>query len=174
MDIFVYVDKAYGNNTIIDTMIPKVKNLMEIETNWLKSIYGKDNQEKVPANTPEPLGKLMSVKVFIDASHVGEKLTYCSHAGIRVYVNNTLIDWFSKIKNIVETSAFGAELIAAWIPMEQVKTLHTKFRWLGIPIDVTTLMFCNNESVVKSTSRVESKLSKKHQLIFWHSVREAI
>ena len=95
----------------------------------------------------------MSVNVFVDASHAGEKLTYCSHTGIFVYVNNKPIGWFSNIKNTVKTSAFGAELIAARISMEEVKALRTKLQWLGIPIDGTTYMFCNNESVVKSMSR---------------------
>ena len=35
-------------------------------------------------------------------------------------------------------------------------------------------MFCNNDSVVKSMSRTKVKLSKKHQLISWHSVSDAI
>ena len=52
MSIFVYLYKAYGKTIIVDPMIPKVDTSMEIETNWLKSIYGKDNQEEIPANTP--------------------------------------------------------------------------------------------------------------------------
>ena len=117
MGIFFYLDKSYGNTIIIDPIIPKVNTLIEIETNWLKSIYGEDNQEEIPTNTPEHLGKTLSVNVFVDASHAGEKLTYCSHTGIFVYVNNKPIDWFSNIKNTVKTSAFGAELIAARISM---------------------------------------------------------
>ena len=60
----------------------------------------------------------MSVNVFVDEIHVGEKLIYCSHTGILVNVNNTIIDWFYKRQNTVETSTFGAELIAALIAME--------------------------------------------------------
>ena len=101
MVIFVYLDKAYGNNIIIDPMIPKVDTSIEIETNWLKSIYGIDNQEENPANIPEPLGKLMSVNIFVDKSHAGENLNYRSHTGFLVYVNNTLIDWLSKRQNTV-------------------------------------------------------------------------
>ena len=56
MVIFVYFNKAYGKTIIIDTMITKVDTSMEIETNRLKIIYVKDNQEEIPANTPEPLG----------------------------------------------------------------------------------------------------------------------
>ena len=58
--------------------------------------------------------------------------------------------------------------------MEKVNAMKTKLRWFGIPLDGPTYMFCDNESVVKSTSRAGSTLTKKHQLISWHSVREAI
>ena len=106
---FVYIEKYYGKTIIINTMIPKVDTSMEIDTNWLKSIYGDDNQEEIPANTPEPLGNPMSFNVFVDESHAREKLTYRSHTGIIIYANNTPIDWFSEIQNTVETSTFGAE-----------------------------------------------------------------
>ena len=68
----------------------------------------------------------MLVNVFIDAIHGGERLTYRSHTGIIIYVNNTPIDGFSKRQNMVETSTFGAELIAARIAMEKVKALRKK------------------------------------------------
>ena len=68
----------------------------------------------------------MSVNVFVDAIHVGEKLIYCSHTGILVNVNNTIIDWFYKRQNTVKTYTFGSELITARISMEKVKELRTK------------------------------------------------
>ena len=109
---------------------------------------------------------MISVNVFVDASHAGEKLTYCPHTGILVYVNNKLIDWLSERQNAVETSTFGAELIASRIVMEMVKALLTNLRWIGIPIDGPTYMFCNNEIVVKSTSRSASTLSKETSINF--------
>ena len=96
MVIFIYLDKSYGKTIIIDPMIPKVITQTKIKTNWLKNIYGEDNQEKILANTPEPLGKPIQVNVFVDASHAEENLTYHSHTGILVFVNNTPIIWFSK------------------------------------------------------------------------------
>ena len=45
---------------------------------------------------------------------------------------------------------------------------------MGIPVEGPTCMFCDNESVVKSTSRLEARLNKKHQSICWHAVREAV
>ena len=116
----------------------------------------------------------MSVNVLVYASCLVEKLTYRVHTGILIYVNNTPIDWFHKKQNTVKTSTFGAELIAARISIKKVKALIIKLQWLGIPIDATTYMFCDNESVVKSTSRAEITLSNKHQLISWHSIRDPI
>ena len=77
-------------------------------------------------------------------------------------------------KNIVETSMFGTELIAARISMEKVKALRTNLRYIDITIDGPTYILCNNESVVKSTSVEQRKMYKKYQLISWNSVREAI
>ena len=125
----------------IYSLIPKVDTSMKIDTNWFKSIFAEDNQEDIPANTPEHLGKLMSVNVFVDASQAVNNLTYRSHTGILIYVNNTRIYWFSKRQNMVETSTFGAELIAARISMEKSKSLRTKLQWLGIPIDGPNYMF---------------------------------
>ena len=127
MGIFVFLKKAYGKTIIIDPMIHKVDTSMEIETNRLKSIYGEYNQEEVPANIPETLGKPISVNVCVDKIHAGEKVTYRSNTGIVIYVNNTPIDWFSKRQKKVETYTFGAELISVRIAMEKVKALCTKF-----------------------------------------------
>ena len=58
--------------------------------------------------------------------------------------------------------------------MEKFKKLPKKLQWLGINIDGKTYIFCDNENAVKSTSRTEITLSKKYQIISWHSGREAI
>ena len=77
---------------------PRVDTTMEIKTNWLNSIYGEHNCEEITTNPPVELGKTISVKVFVDASHAGEKLAYCSHTGILIYVNTTPVDWFLNVK----------------------------------------------------------------------------
>ena len=92
------------------------------------------------ARTPEPLGNPMSVNVFVDTSHAGEKLNYLSHTGVIIYVNNTPIDRFSKRQNTFEMSTFGANLTAPRIVMKKVKALRTKQRWIIIPIAGPTYM----------------------------------
>ena len=44
---------------------------------------------------------------------------------------------------------------------------------MGVPIDGSTKVYCNNESVVKSTTRPESTLKKKRNAINYRWAREA-
>ena len=43
----------------------------------------------------------------------------------------------------------------------------------GIPIAGPARIFCDNQGVVKNTSVPESVLSKKHNAVNYHAVREA-
>ena len=45
---------------------------------------------------------------------------------------------------------------------------------LGIPIDGSVSVFCDNMSVVMNTTRPESTLKKKHNAIAYHRVRKAV
>jgi len=49
---------------------------------------------------------------------------------------------------------------------------HT-VRMMGIKVNGSTDVFCDNESVVKNSTRPESALKKKHNAISYHSVCEA-
>jgi hypothetical protein len=44
----------------------------------------------------------------------------------------------------------------------------------GVPINGPTKMLCDNQGVVKNASIPESVLSKKHNAINYHAVREAV
>ena len=44
---------------------------------------------------------------------------------------------------------------------------------MGIEIDGSTNVFCDNESMVKNTMRPKSTLKKKHNVIAYHHVHEA-
>jgi hypothetical protein len=83
------------------------------------------------------------------------------------------IDWYSKRQNTVESSSFGSEFIALRIATEKLEALRYKLRMMGIPIDGPANVFCDNESVVKSSTRPESTLKKKHISICYHKVRES-
>ena len=44
----------------------------------------------------------------------------------------------------------------------------------GVPIDGPCNVFCDNESVMKSTMITEYTLKKKHLSIAYHKIREAV
>ena len=58
--------------------------------------------------------------------------------------------------------------------VEQMKALRLKLRWFGIPIETPANIFCDNNSVVTSTSQPEVTLQKKHNGIAYHKCREAV
>ena len=75
------------------------------------------------------------------------------------------------MQQAVETSAFLSEFIALKQCIEDVEHLRFKLRIFGIPISEDqpfTVILCDNESVVKNTSNVESSLNKKHSVIAFH------
>ena len=45
---------------------------------------------------------------------------------------------------------------------------------LGVPIDISTDMFCDNEAVYKNASIPESQIWKKHHSIAYHMSREYV
>jgi hypothetical protein len=110
---------------------------------------------------------------FVDADHAGNLATRRSHTGILLFLNKAPIVWYSKRQNTVETSTFGSELVALRIATEMIESLRYKLRMFGIPIDGATDIFCDNKGVVTNTSVPESQLTKKHNSIAYHRVREA-
>jgi hypothetical protein len=132
-----------------------------------------DAKEDLPPNAPEPRGKSVQINCFVDADHAGNKVTRRSHSGILIYLNSAPIDWYSKRQNTVESSSFGSEFIALRIATEKLEALRYKLRMMGIPIDGPANVFCDNDSVVKSSSTPESTLKKKHLSICYHKCRES-
>jgi hypothetical protein len=51
--------------------------------------------------------------------------------------------------------------------------MRYKLRMFGVPLDGPAQVYCHNQGVVKNTSIPESVLSKKHNAINYHAVREA-
>jgi hypothetical protein len=90
------------------------------------------------------------------------------------FLNQTPIDWYTKKQATVETATYGSEFVAARTCTEQIIELRTLLRYLGVPIREHSYMFGDNKSVVTSSSLPEAKLHKRHSLLSFHRVREAI
>jgi hypothetical protein len=80
-------------------------------------------EENLPPNAPTPRGHSVQINCFVDVDHAGNKITICLHTGILIFINRSLIIWFSKDQNTIETSTFGLEFIAMHIAVELLESL---------------------------------------------------
>ena len=174
--ILKYLDIHKQGTIAMDPGLPKiVKPIQDVEARMrdMKFAYP-DAIEEIPPNAPIPRGKSIRMSCFVDANHASDKITRRSQSGIIIYCNSAPILWYSKRQNTVESSTFGSEFVALRLATELVMSLRYKLRMFGIPIDGHTDIYCDNESVYKNVSHVDSQLKKKHNSICYHRVREAV
>ena len=74
----------------------------------------------------------------------------------------------------METATYGSEFVAARTCVDQIIDLRNTLRYMGIPVEDRCYMFGDNESVVNSATTPHGKLHKRHIMLSYHRVREAI
>ena len=168
-----YLYKMKHGAIRIRTEEPDFSDLPDEEFDWERSIYG-DVSEDIPHDAPIPLGKPVIHSQHQDANLMHDIVTGRAVAATLHWLNKTPIDWYSKKQNTVETSTYGSEFNTARIGAEQTMELRITLRYLGVPIKGPTRVFGDNESVVKSSNNPDAKLHKRHTILSFHRVREAI
>ena len=133
-----------------------------------------DAEEEIPHDVPEPYGRICTISVLVDADHARDQVTRRSVTGIILFVNNMPLIWITKRQKTVETSTYGAELVAARMATETLLEVRYKLRMLGVPVEETSVMMGDNMSVVLNTTLPSSVLKKKHNACAYHRVRETI
>ena len=152
---------------------PDYSFLPDQDFDWTYSVY--DNvQEILPDDMPEPFVKAVVTTTTMDANvnhclATGKSLTECLH-----FVNKTPVDWYSKKQSTVETATYGSEFVAAKTATEQIMDIRQTLRYVGAPIGSKSFLFGDNRSVVTSTTLPHSTLTKHHNILAFHRVREAI
>jgi hypothetical protein len=170
--VFGYLKHYPKYGIIFDAAEKELPEAKVEEVNWNEQYPGA--MEEIPQDIPKPLGKPVTITVYVDADHASERSTRRSVTGIILFVNNTPIKWYSKRQNTVETSTYGAELVALRIAVEMSIEYRYKLRMMGIPINGPTNIFCDNKSVVLNMTLPSSSLKKKHNAIAYHKVRECV
>ena len=171
--IFGYVSKMRNAAIRFRTEEPELSDLPVFEHDWSKSVYG-EAKEVLPHDAPEPLGKPVVSVHYVDANLMHCMATGKSVTGILHFLNKTPIDWYSKKQATVETATYGSEFVAARTCVEQIIDIRNTLRYMGIPIQEKAYMFGDNESVVNSSVTVHAKLHKRHTMLSFHRVREAV
>ena len=147
--------------------------LPDQDFDWTYSVYG-NVQEILPDDMPDPLGKAVTTTTTMDANlnhclATGKSLTGCLH-----FVNKTPVDWYSKRQATVETATYGSEFVAAKTATEQIMDIRQTLRYLGAPINTKSILFGDNSSVVTSATLPHSTLTKRHNILAFHRVSDAI
>ena len=145
------------------TYQPDYSFLPDQDFDWTYSVYG-DVQEILPDDMPEPLGEEV-----INCLATGKSLTGYLH-----FVDKTPVDWYSKKQATVETATYGSEFVAATTATEQIMDIRQTLMYLGAPIGAKSFLFGDNRSVVTSMTLPHSTLMKRHNILAFHRVREAI
>ena len=110
----------------------------------------------------------------MDANLLHDIGTGKSVTAVLQFVNTTPTDWFSKRQATVETATYGSEFVAAKSATEQIMDLRNTLRYLEVPIMTKACMFGDNKSVVMGSTIPQSIINKRHNMLSYHRVREAI
>ena len=170
--IFAYMKSHERSTLVFDDTEPDFLGSEFHDCDWSKFYPGA--KEAIPTDMPEPRGRPVVTSCFVDADHAGCRVTRRLHTGVLIFVNRAPILWYSKRQNTVESSTFGSEFIALKTAIEMIEGLRYKLRMMGVEIEGSTSVFCDNDSVVKNATNPESTLKKKHNAIAYHRAREAI
>lgn len=170
--VFGYLKHYPKYGIIFDSAEKEIPDSKVEEVNWKEQYPGAS--EELPKDMPKPMGKPVTITVFVDADHASERVTRRSVTGILLFVNSTPIKWYSKKQNTVETSTYGAELVALRIAVEMIIEYRYKLRMMGIPVKGPAKVYCDNKSVVLNMTLPSSSLKKKHNAIAYHKVRECV
>ena len=171
--IYGYLSKMRHGMIRFRTEIPDYSAIPDDHYSWEKSIYGNVHEE-IPADIPTPKGLPVVSTTYVDANLMHDILTGKSVTGILHLLNKTPIDSYTKRQPVVETATYGSEFMAARTATEQIIDLRLTLRYLGVPIQGHTYLFGDNKTVVHSCGIPKSRLHKRHVLLSFHRVREAI
>ena len=120
------------------------------------------------------MGPPVRITAYKDSDHANDLVTRRSVTEILLFTNNTPVKWISKRQKTIETSTYGAELVAVKLTVETILTYRTMLRLMGVNAETTSLMLGDNKSVVINTTVPSSVLKKKHCAMSYHKVREMI
>jgi len=116
LHVISYLGHHHNSRLIFDLTYPTIDYSSFPQCEWKEFYPGVE--EPTPADAPEPRGRLIDLRMFVDSDHAGDKSIRRSRTGRHIFCNNALIDWRLKRQRTVETSVFGAESVVMKFRME--------------------------------------------------------
>ena len=98
---------------------------------------------------------------------------YCEVHVVELLLLSENKDMTGEIISTAETPTYHSEFVAAKTATEQIMIRQT-LRYLGAPIGAKSFLLGDNRSMVTSATLPHSTLTKRHNILAFHRVREAI
>ena len=171
--VYAYLIKMKHAVIRYRTDMPDVTDFVFPDIDWSNSPYA-GAEEELPTNLPVARGKPVLMTTFADANLGHDVVSGKSVTGLLHFLNKTPIDWFSKKQGTVETATFGSENCAARTAIEQIRANKLTLLYLGVPLFGKPILLGDNKSVVDSGTIPHQQLHKRHLMLSYHFVREAI
>jgi hypothetical protein len=172
LHIMAYLRNKHNSSMVFDATAPVIDEGQFLRQDWSKQYEGA--KEAIPPNALTPRGLGVTMRMYVDSDHAGDKVSRRSRTGFLFYLNMGLVQWLSKRQSTIETSVFGAEFVAMKQGIETCRGIRYKLRMMGVPIKGPTYVFGDNMSVIHNSSKVESVQKKKCNLVCYHAVRESV
>ena len=102
---------------------------------------------------------------YFDANLCHDMITGRAVTGVLHFPNQTPVDYYIKKHSIVEATTYRLEFMV---------DLRTTLKYLGVRIYGPTYMFGHNKTVVNSSILPKARLHKRHVLLSFYQVQEAI
>ena len=173
--IFAFLKIKHNAELVLDPTIPEIDESCFERKDWQHTVYGEVKEDVISNSSPhyrEPRGLGFVIRAYVDSDHAGESVTRRSRTGYVVLLNKAPIYWFTKKQIGIETSSFGSEFTAMKQCCEYLRGLRFKLRSMGIPVDLPSMIYGDNKSVLTNSSQPFSVLKKKSNSIAYHFVRE--
>ena len=102
----------------------------------------------IPTNAPDPRGKSVDLRMWVDSDHAGDRVTRRSRTGYFILLNTALINWISNKQATIEGSVFGSEFIDMKTGVEALRGIRYKLRMMGVPLTGPTYVYGDNMPVI--------------------------
>ena len=171
--IYGYLAKMKHGAIRFRTGVPDMSDIPIHHYDWEKSVYGLV-KEDIPDDLPNCYGPEVVSITYVDANLHHDVLTGRAVTGILHLLNQSIVHYHTKKQALVETATYGSEYMATRTATEQIMEIRIQLRCLGVKLAGPTFLFGDNRAVVNTSILPKSRLHKRHVLLSFHRVREAI
>ena len=171
--IYGYLCRFNDGGIRIRTGLPDFSDLETVKVDWSKTPYA-GAKEETPHKLPPTRGKPVQLYSYADANLGHNKLNGKAVTGILHLINGTTFDWHCKLQSVVNTATYGSESTAGRTAIEQMRSNKLLLQHLGVRIIGPSILFGDNKTVVNGASLPQAKLHKRHLMLSYHYLREAL